>query len=246
MREEVHESYRSKPEHWWFRARRRIFDEFLCACVKLPDPALILDVGPGSGVNLPVLAPRGQVTVLDRDLQSAARCHIGATKPVVGDAQALPFADQSFDLTCGLDVVEHLDDDFGAMRELYRVTKPGGHVLISVPAFGMLWGRQDVLSEHRRRYGRGQLQRLLRDAGFEIERLSYFNSLLFLPILAARVLARPFLARSVRRQKSDLDVVAPFGLDKLLYWTFACEAWWLPRHNLPIGVSLIALGRRPA
>ncbi len=245
MREQVHERYRQQRDHWWFRARREIFDRVLAECADLPGSARVLDVGPGSGINLPVLSPRGPVTVLDRDLDSARACRAeGADSVVVADAENLPFAEASFDLTCALDVVEHLDDDRSAMRELFRVTRPGGHLLLSVPAFSVLWGRQDVLSEHRRRYRRREIRGLLEDAGFAIERLSYFNSLLFAPILAVRLLSRPFLGKAVKSGKSDLDAKTPFGLDRVLYKMFASEAGWLTRRNLPVGVSVLALARR--
>ena len=116
-------------------------------------------------------------------------------------------------------------------------------MLLTVPALPVLWGRQDVLSGHKRRYRRGELERRLREAGFAIERLTYFNTLLFLPILAVRLCMRPFLGRtSAGGGGSDFSVPS-FGLSGLLYRLFAAEGSWLVRRNLPLGVSLLAVAR---
>ena len=244
MRQSVHAEYRAQREHWWFRARRTIFARVLDEVigVRADAGARILDIGPGSGVNLPILSPRGKVTVLDYDLVSARACLVaGADTVVRADALMPPFAKQSFDLLCALDVLEHLHDDEAALRAWRDLLAPTGSLLLSVPAFGFLWGRQDVLSHHQRRYRRGELIDKLTRAGFVIRRATYFNALLFPPIAIARLLMRPFLARSVAKGGSDLAMPAPFGLDRLLYSTFAAEARWLPRHDLPAGVSLLVV-----
>lgn len=246
MQESLHAEYRADTDHWWFAARRTIFDRLLSDVVDArPGAALtILDIGPGSGVNLPILAPRGSVTVLDFDTGSLQACgRAGAARLVRGDAVTPPLAPQSFDLICALDVLEHLDDDARALAAWRTLLRPQGRLLLSVPALRMLWGRQDVLSQHRRRYRRGELRARMVGAGLQIDRLTYFNSLLLPPIAAARLLMRPFLGKSVAKGRSDLAVRAPFGLDGLLRRTFALESRWLPRHDLPLGVSLLAVAR---
>ncbi|MFO1052150.1 MAG: class I SAM-dependent methyltransferase [Planctomycetota bacterium] len=245
MRECVHEEYRSRArDHWWFRARRSIFDTFLDPIAPVGAGARILDIGPGSGVNLPVLAPRGRVTVVDFDRDSLAACAAQGADPVRCDATALPWTDASFDLVCALDVLEHLDEDRPALAEMNRLVTPRGRLLLTVPALRVLWGRQDVLAEHRRRYRRRELRDLLHESGFVIERMTYFNTLLFPAILLARIAMRPWLGRTVAAGRSDLSVRAPFGADALLERVFAAERHWLARHDLPIGVSLLALARR--
>ncbi len=242
MEQVVHDEYRRHGAvHWWIEGRRRIFTHLLDRLVPLPKSARILDVGPGSGVNLPVLAPRGATTVVDVDLGSLRACReAGAANVVVADAANVPVRDGTFDLVCALDVIEHLDDDGAALRAFRRVTKHGGRLLVSVPALRILWGRQDVLSGHRRRYRRAELRTRIVDAGFTIERLSYFNTLLFPPILAVRLALRPFLRRAAKR--SDLDVPA-FGLNGALTRIFAAERHLLARHDLPFGVSLVCVAR---
>ncbi len=246
MRPGVRAEYRrAASQHWCFRARREIFARVLDGAGRLPPNARILDVGPGFGVNLPVLRGRGRVAVLDLDRDSLDACRAaGIEEAVYGDVHDLPFRDGAFDLVTALDVLEHLDHDVDALGGIRRVLCPGGRLLVSVPAFALLWGRQDVLSDHRRRYRRAELERKLTEAGFVIRRLSYFNTVLFLPILAVRLAMRPFLTRSVERGRSDLAVRFPPGIEAVLYRAFAAESRWLTRHDLPFGVSLLALAVR--
>ena len=254
MRDSVQDDYyqaaRQQDAHWWVRARRDIFARLLDEMVELPVDGRILDLGPGHGVNVPLLRDRGRLCVLDTDSRSLESSRqVGAGSLVQADATVLPFADQSIHLVTALDVLEHLDDDAACLAECRRVLRPEGGLLISVPALQTLWGRQDVLSEHRRRYGSRQLRERVTAAGFRIQRLSYFNTLLFPPILVVRLLMRPFLRNTVRNGRSDFAFPLPFGLNGLLYRMFAMEGRWLVRHNLPIGVSLLCLAvpeeRRP-
>lgn len=240
MKASLAQEYR-ESEHWFFRARRAIFQHVLDAWVPLAPGARLLDLGPGSGVNVPVLRGRGRLAVVDVSRVSLDDCgDKGARDLVLADASRPPFRTGSFDLVCALDILEHLDDDASAVREIRRVLAPGGALLVSVPAFGVLWGRQDVLSEHKRRYRRRGLELLLTENGFEVRRLTYFNAALFPAILAVRLAMRPFL-RWTGAGGSDLTVPAPLGLDRLLYRAFAAERGWLVRHDLPVGVSLLAL-----
>lgn len=242
MKDVVHAEHQD-AEHWWFKARRHIFERVLDTNVGLEREARILDLGPGSGVNMPVLGPRGRVTVVDVSRYSLEQCRAaGAQLVVQADATIPPFAANSFDAVTALDVLEHLDNDRAALSELHRVLRPDGWLMASVPAFPVLWGRQDVLSHHKRRYKRGELQERMRAAGFEVVRESYFNTWLFAPILLVRLLMRPFLSKSVEGG-SDLSLRLPFGLDGLLYRLFASEAGWVVKRRLPVGVSLLVLAR---
>jgi len=244
LRDDYHRAATARHGHWWVRGRHDIFARLLDKLVSLPEGGRILDVGPGYGVNIPLLRERGRLCVLDTDASSLDSCRtLGATDLVRGDANRLPLADASVHLVSALDVIEHLDDDLEALREFRRVLQTSGWLLLTVPALGILWGRQDVLSEHRRRYRRHQLREQLAAAGFEVARLTYFNTLLFPPILAVRLLMRPLLGRAVRSGRSDFGFPLPLGLNGLLHRLFAAEAGWLVRHDLPVGVSLLCLAR---
>jgi SAM-dependent methyltransferase len=240
LRDVVHKEYLD-TDHWWFRARKIIFNRLLDDLDGRPANGDVLDIGPGSDVNLPVLRDRGELTVVDATTHSLQRLgERGVVRCVQGDAERLPFADDSFDLVCAWDVIEHLDDDHGALRECGRILREGGRLFLTVPAWPLLWGRQDVLSLHKRRYRRAQLRTSLERAGFRAERLTYFNSVLFLPILVVRLLMRPFLRWS-KSGGTDFQVSLPLGLDELLFRLFAMEAPWLARRDLPFGVSLLGL-----
>lgn len=248
MKPVVHDEYRAQATtHWWMRGRRSIFRRILRECVRPPRGARILDVGPGSGVNLEVLRDHGAVSVLDLSRESLLDCRgAGARHLVQGDAGAPPLQPGSIDLVCALDVLEHLADDRTALAAWRDLLRPDGRLLLTVPALPVLWGRQDVLSGHERRYRRRELGQRLREAGFEIERLSYFNTLLFLPILAVRLCMRPFLGRtSVGGGGSDFGVPS-FGLNGLLYRLFAAEGAWLVKRDLPLGVSLLCVAKPAA
>jgi len=233
--------------HWWFQGRRRILRRFLA---RLDPPlrpgARVLDVGCGTGANGPVLAENGRFAVgLDASpvplglRGDGERGHAGRVR---GDAGAQPFADRSFDMVVALDVLEHLDDDAAAARELRRVLRPDGVLVVFVPALRLLWGLQDDVSHHRRRYGREELRRLIAGAGFRVERLTFFNSVLFLPILAARLAMRVRPPKTLRSENELGGAVSNAVLGGL----FSSEAPILERVDLPVGVSLACIARQAA
>jgi SAM-dependent methyltransferase len=242
LKEALHREY-LEDDHWWFSARRSIFRGMLTSFAPLPRDARVLDVGPGSGINLPVLRDCGSVTALDLSKFSLAHCReAGARNLVLADAASPPFDGESFDLVCVLDVLEHLANDAEALRGYRRILKREGYLLLSVPALSCLWGRQDVISGHHRRYRRGKLAKLLAETGFQVERLTYFNTLLLPPILVVRLLMRPFL-RWTCNGGSDLSMPMPLGLDRLVHRALTLEGDWILKHDLPLGVSLLALAR---
>jgi SAM-dependent methyltransferase len=231
--------------HWWFQGRRKILDRFLARLdPPLAPGARALDVGCGTGANGPVLAARTAFSIgIDAStvpLGLHGTDERGHSARVRGDATALPFPDASFDLVMALDVLEHLDDDAAAARELRRVLRPDGALVIFVPALQLLWGLQDDVSHHRRRYHRGQLRDLVAGAGFRVERLTFFNSLLFPPILAARLLMR---VRPPKNIKSENQVGGALA-NTVLKTVFSAEAPLLDRFDFPVGVSLACLARR--
>jgi SAM-dependent methyltransferase len=155
----------------------------------------------------------------------------------------LPFEDNTFDLVTALDVVEHIEDDRGALRELYRVIRPGGMLMISVPAYKFLWGAQDEISHHKRRYTTPEIRERMIEAGFKVRRLSYFNTFLFPAIAGIRVL-RPYKPGSADL-KSDFTMTKPGPANTLLGTVFALEAPVVERTNLPFGVSILCLANKP-
>src|SRR5262249_15722108 len=181
--------YRVEQSHWWYVGRRRIIESFVKPiCDQITGrSARILDVGCGTGANLVMLSQFGDAEGVDISPDALAFCRERGLKHLrLGAAEALPYEDEQFDLVTAFDVVEHMDDDVSGLREIRRVLRPGGRVLLFVPTFMFLCGVQDEVSHHRRRYRLPELRRVVREAGFEVERTTYANITFFLPILLIR------------------------------------------------------------
>jgi SAM-dependent methyltransferase len=234
--------FRVEQSHWWYTGRRKILTHFIeDICRRVTDRRpRILDVGCGTGANLLMLSQFGDAEGVDVSEDALAFCRErGLEKVKLGAAEELPYDDGTFDLVTALDVVEHLDDDLAGLREMRRVLRPGGHVLLFVPTFMFLWGLQDDVSNHRRRYRLGELRRVLEQAGFEIERTTYANITFFLPILLARKLMRVTGIKA--ESENNINVSALNGvLGKLL----GAESTVLRFMNIPFGVSGLCVARK--
>ena len=238
--------YEVEGAHWWFAGRRRILESFLAQIVPtLPAAAAgtrprILDVGCGTGANLEMLARFGDAEGVDVSEDALAFCRArGLTGVRAGAAEALPYPDATFDLVTALDVVEHLDDDVAGLQEMRRVLKPRGCALLFVPAFRWLWGVQDDVSNHRRRYTLPQLRRAVAAADLRVERASYANITFLAPILLGR-----WLMRATGVQPASENVLNVAAFNGLFGRIFGAERIWLRRANLPVGVSAICVARR--
>jgi SAM-dependent methyltransferase len=234
--------YEVEGKHWWFAGRRRIIAEFVgkvCRDLGKTRPR-ILDVGCGTGANIQMLSQFGAAEGVDVSAEALDFCRArGLGQVKQGAAESLPFEDASFDLVTGLDVVEHLDDDIAGLREMARVLQPGGRAVLFVPAFMFLWGVQDDISHHRRRYTLPELKEKLREAGLEIERASYANITFFFPILIGRLLMRLTGVRPASENNITIG-----ALNGLLGRILGAESWWLRYMNFPFGVSIICVARR--
>jgi len=227
--------------HWWYRGRRAILDATMAGLGLDPARARVLDVGCGTGGSAPVLARWGRVVALDRRQQSFA---LAMDRPyahrVVGEADRLPFADGAFDAVVALDILEHLDDDAAGAREIRRVLKPGGAAVVFVPALSILWGQNDDFSHHKRRYTAAGLRRTLAAGGLRPGPAGYFNLLLFLPTLLARL-----AERVAPRAVGDFEYRRePSWINEVLARTFALELPVLRRRPLPLGTSAWCVARR--
>jgi SAM-dependent methyltransferase len=239
------EYFQIEDNHWWFRGRRAVLGALLSP--RLKPPVRTLDIGSAGGAISEMLLGFGPVTACDIDVRCATSV---ARRPgmsfVYGRAEALPFEPGSFDLVTVFDVLEHLDDDVLALREMARVLRPGGGVAIAVPAYQWMWGRQDEISNHRRRYTKRLLKRRLEQAGLRVQRMTAFNTFLFPPAAIIRVARR--LARradSPRETVSDFSMTRPGRLNELLARVFSSERVLLRHVDLPFGVSIFAFATVP-
>jgi SAM-dependent methyltransferase len=163
----------------------------------------------------------------------------GHDRVICASATELPFEDNSYDLITALDVIEHLEDDVKGLREIRRVLNPGAPVVIFVPAFQSLWGPNDDQSGHKRRYRIDQLRAVIEAAGLYIERISYANMTMFIPIWLGRKILN--LLGCVEQAENRINHKS---INKLLAFVFASEANWLRQHTLPFGVSIVCVARK--
>ena len=233
--------YRVEESHWWYRGRRRIiasFVEQICRNFSDRRPH-ILDVGCGTGANLLLLSQFGDTEGVDVSPDALEFCRQrGLNNVRLGEAEKLPYEDGQFDLVTALDVVEHLDDDLAGLREFRRVLKPDGRILLFVPTFMFLWGVQDDVSHHRRRYRMPELRRVVEKAGFEVERTTYANITFFAPILLVRQLMK---LTGVRTETENTINISAFN--GLFGSIFGAESTALRFLNLPFGVSGLCVAR---
>ena len=230
--------------HWWFRGRQRILAALLrCELAGRRSLSIAsLGCGPAEGLTWlkPMAGPHGRVVGLDADPLHARRLE-PSLEYVIGRCEAVPFATGSFDLVLALDVLEHLDDDAAGLREAVRLLKPDGFLLVTVPALPSLWGRQDIISQHRRRYTKRTLRQAFARAQLPHPRIRYFNSLLFLQVAAVRWV-RSALGLSYR-PRSDFDNNHPGLMNEILEKVFSIERHLVYRVPMPVGVSLLATVR---
>jgi SAM-dependent methyltransferase len=228
--------------HWWYRGRRRIVLGFADRLGLPQRGCSVLDAGCGSGRTMRELSRLGTVSGVDSDPTAVLRAQAATGSRVrLASVDALPWSAPHFDLVTCLDVLEHLDDDVGALRELLRVTVPGGALLLTVPAFASLWSRHDEVNRHRRRYTAPSLRMALIEAGWAPEVDTYFNAMLLAPAALARLATRRLPATG----RSDLELTPPW-LDGMLEAPLRLEAALLARGvRLPAGLSLLCVARRP-
>jgi len=222
--------------HWWYRARRKILAELIRREVRLPADARILEIGCGTGHNLQMLAGFGHVDGLELDEEAAALSEKRLGRKVM--RSPLPELDQvpdNYDLIGAFDVIEHIDDDGAALAAIATKLKPAGKFMMTVPAHPWMWTAHDVANHHKRRYSKRALRSLIENSPMKLERLGYFNSLLFPVAVAER-------AASKLRGKDDGDVsLPPAPLNRALEAVFASERYLVGRLPLPPGLSLFAV-----
>jgi SAM-dependent methyltransferase len=232
-----------EDKHWWFVGRRRIIDRVIRQ-LKLTNDAQILEAGCGTGGNLKMLSRHGQVSAME--LETTA-CEFANLRQVTLVKQGslpdqIPFT-AKYDLIVILDVIEHLDDDLAALEALKSRLKPGGWLLVTVPAYQFLWSQHDEINHHKRRYTLTQLCQVTRQGGYKIKYSTYFNSFLFPAVALVRLLQKLFKVETKASISSDLNLPAK-PINQLLATLFATERHFMGRIRLPFGVSALVVAEK--
>jgi len=236
--------HKAEESHWFFVGRRNILRRLLNGLLGDVDQPRILDVGCGTGATMGFLEQFGEVTGIDVSPLAIECCRQqGRERLCLADGQSLPFADGSFDLVAALDMLEHLEHDSEGLREAWRVLEAGGRALLVVPAFTFLWSDFDRFSGHYRRYTSSELRDKVEHAGFDITRLSYFNTLLFPFVWGVRTFKN--WAGRWRTFRSDLEMPVS-GLNGILARIFSLESGLIAAGDLPFGVSLVCVATKRA
>ncbi|WP_114227382.1 MULTISPECIES: class I SAM-dependent methyltransferase [Sphingomonas] len=224
-------------QHWWYRARREVLEALIRRTVQPPKDARILEIGCGTGHNLPMLSAFGRVEAIEVDpaAREMAEQRLGRS---VGSAP-LPgldgVPDKSFDLIGSFDVIEHIEDDAAALASIAARLKPGGKFVMTVPAHQWMWSAHDVVNHHHRRYSKSGLRKLVQGSPLKLDQLGYFNSLLFPVAVANR------FAGKLRGKDDGDDSLPPAPLNTALEKVFVQEARLIGRIPLPPGLSLFAV-----
>lgn len=232
----------TENSHWWFKARKEIFISLLRRFGGSLSEMRILDVGCGCGaMALAFSALSGEVVGIESSIDAIKFCQERGVKVIKGDlSEPLPLQKESYDSVFFLDVLEHIEDDAGALASGVEMLKPGGLVLATVPAHKFLWTRRDEFHEHKRRYSKREFEKLFEKLPLEKIILSYYNTFLFFPIMVSRVGSRIL---GIDKMEPDVRIPMP-PINYVLEKIFAFERHLLGRIQFPTGISLLALYRK--
>jgi len=241
-----------EDKHAWFMGRTRAIIKYLDAELDSANPTCkVLDIGSGAGNMAHHLAHYGTVIGLDSNPRPLAVAGLRDLTVTQSLGNELPFNDDEFDLIALLDTVEHIPDEVGVFEECLRVLKPGGKLMITVPAFMWLWSYNDEINEHQRRYTTSELRTKLTANGFRVKRLSYNNFFLF-PLIAGIRLLRPYnpdlesphLTQDEEVYQVEMEPI-PEPVNTILHIVGRVEAELLQRVNLPFGTSVLCIAEKP-
>jgi SAM-dependent methyltransferase len=231
--------YEIEDAHWWFVARKAIVLSLLDRYLPAQFQRVVLDAGCGTGGLLKDLERYGKLVAADFSEEAVKLCKLRGYEIIQSSVLEPPFRADSFDLIVALDLLEHLDEDLAALRELYRICKPGGFLCVTVPAFQFLWSHHDELNHHKRRYTKHALQERLRSARFQVLRCSYFNCYFFPFMVLARVFGR------VKGHEQGLELSMPSPtINTFLSRVFGAELRPLRWIDLPVGGSILSIAKK--
>ncbi len=245
--EEYERMYRFEDGYWWFVARRHLIVSLIKSHYPRDGRLRILDIGCGTGKMLDELAAFGDVVGADFSPEALQFCvtrGVGADL-ARADARRLPFADGAFDVVTAMDIIEHIDDDKAASSEIFRVLKPGGRLLVTVPAFTSLWSEHDEALHHYRRYTVPRLKDLFQRVGLAVDKVSYTVTTLFPAIWVYRQISNLLPRRRGDGEKQANLVNFSRPVNAALLSLSRWETRLVRRLNMPFGVSVVCVARKP-
>jgi ubiquinone/menaquinone biosynthesis C-methylase UbiE len=228
-----------EENYWWHVGRRYLFHDLLDA-MNLPKGAKIVDIGCGSGKNMELFSRYGEVTGVDMDEEALQFCRErGFNNLILTDGTKLAqIPDSSFDLVTAIEVLEHIERDNDALNDWYRILKPGGRLLLSVPAYMWLFGSHDKALHHFRRYDRSSLLGKLRKQGFVVKKATYFVTIVFPALALYRLVSR-------NRPAQTSYVEVPNILNNFFSYLLGVESKLVRFSRLPFGSSIVVIAKKP-
>ena len=230
MERRAYELLSGMERSWWYRGRALVVTRALrrfATCGQL-----VLDYGAGSGGMHASLAEFGDVFAFEPDVEARAEASRRGYACVWGSDKDI--AQRTYDIAAFCDVLEHVEDDRETLMHVRRSLAPGGHVVITVPAYQWMWSAHDVAHHHFRRYTKTQVGKLLESAGFEVRFASYWNALLFPLAIVLRIVGK----------SGEGSLGLPGVINETLRALIALEANIMRLVPLPFGLSVVAVGRR--
>ncbi|GAB1856357.1 class I SAM-dependent methyltransferase [Flavobacteriaceae bacterium MHTCC 0001] len=239
--------FKLERNHWWFKVREKIIFERIKRLLDKPKDLKVLNIGAATGKTSQMLSYFGEVTSIEYDQTCCDFVQEKLAIPIVNASITdLPLQSSSYDLVCAFDVIEHVEDDALAIREMKRVCKNGGVICVTVPAYMTLWSNHDDVNKHFRRYILGDIIRLFKSCNLNNVYSSYFNTILFLPILMFRKVSNIIPKKYIRQGAgSDFELKGQHNfINSFLGKIFSLEIILLRYFKFLFGVSIITLWKK--
>jgi len=236
--------YELEDSHWWFKGKRRIVFSQIDTYLKNKKDLKILDIGCGTGIMIKNLQRYGKVNGMDIEITALNFCRKRGLKNLIqADMGSLPYKNNNFDLVSAFDVLYHkgIKNDVDVFKEIFRVLKPDGILILTDSADMKLWSRHDIAAHARERYTLPTLSNRMRPIGFKILKASYFNTTLYPLVFMIRKIDN--MLNKNKPVKSNITKTHPL-LNYFLYLILASESVLLKFLNFPFGVSVLVVAKK--